>query len=267
LYWKRIIVAESLGNPAVFLVENTFFLRRSNMIFLSKDFSRLLFPDRASLVISDTGEITPGRRDPLKPKRLIAAFVTAPTVPPMQNQGKDDNPATSVAVGEPLQSTTTVMNHDALHITSAEQSGKRKVIYRNSAGDVVTTMTGGTLSWRCNNPGNFVYPNSWPGVIGKFEVTGKDGITRNYAIFESYDAGFSALKGRVERSQTLSIKSFVHGYAPESDGNDEDAYVKDIIRNTSFTAESTIAEVGVDKVAGVIKKHEGWSVGTIEGAK
>lgn len=237
------------------------------MIFLSKDFSRLLFPDRASLIISDTGEISPGKRDPLKLKELIAAAATVLAVPPMQSRGRDDSPVTNASVGESLQVTPTAANLGALHITSAEQSGKRKVIYRNSAGDAVTTMIGGTLSWRCNNPGNFVYPNSWPGVIGKFEVVGKDGVTRKYAIFESYEAGFSALKGRVERSKALSVKEFVHGYAPESDGNDEDAYVKDIIRNTSFTINSTVAEVGVDKIANVIKKHEGWSVGTIEGAK
>jgi hypothetical protein len=84
----------------------------------------------------------------------------------------------------------------------------------------------GSRSWRNNNPGNVRF-------IGQKLAIGKD--KDNFAIFKTYEDGFSTLKRMVERaarglsnvySPEDTLYRFFSKYAPSSDNNDPMRYAE-----------------------------------------
>ncbi len=100
----------------------------------------------------------------------------------------------------------------------------------------------GSIAWRCNNPGNIR-------CFGKYKQMAKGCHAQNYCIFESYEAGFDALKMLLRDAasgkstvyspemplyshtfnpalprSTKNMPGFFQVYAPTGDGNSPSTY-------------------------------------------
>jgi hypothetical protein len=76
-----------------------------------------------------------------------------------------------------------------LHMTAtyAEKTKKGAVEFYNDKGVLVETHSGGSLSWKDNNPGNIVYAHQHSAVGSYHASTGY-----TFAIFPTYEAGVAA---------------------------------------------------------------------------
>lgn len=68
----------------------------------------------------------------------------------------------------------------------AEQGLKHAVIYQDESGQIIR-YSGGTWSWRNNNPGNLRCK-----IRGRH--VGQIGVAGKFAVFPDYETGLSALK-------------------------------------------------------------------------
>lgn len=117
---------------------------------------------------------------------------------------------------------------------------------------------------RNNNPGNLRYLKDWgwPGITGKDE--------RNFAIFETPEHGLAEFIRQLRRDQKrglLSLEQLLPKYAPASDNNDTEAYIKkvsertNIPRNRALNLNDPLEQMSVMK-AFVLhengRPHEGW---------
>lgn len=116
--------------------------------------------------------------------------------------------------------------------------------------------TGGSRSWRNNNPGNIEYR-------GQRDAVGVEKGGR-FAKFPTEEAGMTALKKLLGTTyKDWNVGDLMKKYAPPEDkGNDPKAY-------TAFLGKHGVdlkKPVGqqVDAMAEAIKKQEGWIAGTIK---
>lgn len=141
-------------------------------------------------------------------------------------------------------------------------SGKRKITYRDQAGSEVTKKDG-SRSWRNNNPGNI--------VRGDFsEAHGSIGDDGKFGVFPDEATGSAAtvalFTGGTYRA--LSIRDAFYRYAPPADNNDTEAYIAAVTESIGVPADRIVGMLSaaeLDKLAGAIKVHEGWIVGTQSG--
>lgn len=114
----------------------------------------------------------------------------------------------------------------------------------------------GTLSWRCNNPGNIIW-GSWAqshGAINKSR-------TSKFSKFPSVEVGTSAQKQLILINGIMSVKEYVEHHAPEEDGNDPEAYTAYLVSHGVDSARKVGEQV--DLLAEWMKRFEGWKEGTI----
>ena len=153
--------------------------------------------------------------------------------------------------------------------------------------DSGTGKTGGSRSWRNNNPGNMV-PNA---LARQFGSTSSDGT---YAIFPTEEDGIKAHKallvsgttgkgpynnpgdygkGKPYRDKTLdqAVTTWAPNYdtkTPTKILNDTNAYIKFMHKETGISSNDTrtmgqFSPEEIDRIQKAQQKHEGWIIGTM----
>lgn len=126
----------------------------------------------------------------------------------------------------------------------------------------VISRTGGTVSWRCNNPGNIKHGKfaSGCGSIGKDHI--------GHAVFPTLDHGKNAqymlLFSEQSRYYSMQVDDAIYRYAPESDGNDPEVYINFITRNIGINRNATLSQLTEDQrndMIDIMTKFEGYKVG------
>ncbi len=145
---------------------------------------------------------------------------------------------------------------------SAHGEGRDTIIVYEDGTEEV--RSGGTRSWRNNNPGNL--RNS------PFSIRhGSLGEAGGFAVFPSEDAGWRALLSLLRGStfQALTLDRMIARYAPPNE-NDTHAY-RDFIGNRLGVSEETrlseLSSSQIEELASLIRRFEGWSVGTVRRRK
>ena len=147
---------------------------------------------------------------------------------------------------------------------SAEAKGN-DVVYTNSDGST-DTRSGGSRSWRNNNPGNMIQADG-DGSIGSAGGSEK----HPFAVFPSEKAGTDAAVAnlRTSKYQALTIADAIKTWAPSADGNDPVHYANTIATWTGIAATtkiSSLTETQLGSVVGAIQRFEGWTPGTVTSA-
>jgi len=126
--------------------------------------------------------------------------------------------------------------------------------YTNPDGST-TTLTGGSMAWRNNNPGNL---RSGDGSIGS---------NNGFAVFPDISSGNNALNSLLQTPayQALSVNGVIARYAPASE-NDTSAYqttVATALGISGTTPLSLLSASQMQTLQGAIRKQEGYNAGTI----
>lgn len=129
----------------------------------------------------------------------------------------------------------------------------------------VERRSGGTISWRYNNPGNIKH--------GKFAVAHRaagigDG---GHAVFPNYNLGEQAMKDLIFTNErgfnSKSILEMLNIYAPAGDGNDPKGYAKFVAARIGVSINTTINSLSPRQKADMIeamKLAEGFKEGTVQ---
>ncbi len=137
---------------------------------------------------------------------------------------------------------------------TVEEGPNHSVIYAYPDGTRYQNI-GGTRAWRNTNPGAI---RSGHGAIGR---------AGGFAVYASESDGMRAIK-HLLRSQSynnLTIIDAIKRYAPAADGNNPVRYANTISRQTGLDINRTISSLNdteLESVVNVIRKIEGWRVGT-----
>jgi len=125
----------------------------------------------------------------------------------------------------------------------------------------VDVRSGGSRSWRNNNPGNI--------RSGGFAARqGAIGQAGGFAVFPSERAGKGAVVGLLNTPgyQSQTLNGAIARWAPSSDNNNTAAYQDDVQRQTGLPGSASMSALSQDELGGVaeaIKGHEGWRGGTV----
>ena len=138
--------------------------------------------------------------------------------------------------------------------------GNGGTVYIDNGAGMLSVLSGGSLSWRDNNPGN---------IKGGSFASSHGGIGNNgkFAIFPSYPTGYKALIALLytPNYQSMNVSSVIRAYAPASDNNNPAAYA-DFITNTLGvsldTQMSTLSSSQIDAMGQAIQTYEGRKVGS-----
>lgn len=126
-----------------------------------------------------------------------------------------------------------------------------------------TIMSGGSISWRNNNPGNMI-----AGAPG-YQPVGYNG---GFAVFASYDDGLNAmisnLQSRLYDNGNMTIAAALYRWAPPlpGSGNDPVKYAATVQGLTGISSNTVINTLSRDQLVSVAKAmqvQEGWRVGTV----
>lgn len=126
-------------------------------------------------------------------------------------------------------------------------------------------LTGGSLSWRNNNPGNIRYSDfaKRMGALGE----GHNGM----AIFKNYEDGLAAQKellfGPTSKYVNLNLLDAIRRYAPDYDNNNSKEYANFVSNTAKINKTTTLAKLTSKQRTDMIKamsKMEGFKEGQIE---
>lgn len=148
----------------------------------------------------------------------------------------------------------------AVYDIAKVESGQGYVIYIKKDGTKIK-RTGGSVSWRNNNPGNiinsnFAFSNGAVGTAGRF------------AVFPNEDTGLNATIKllRSKNYTNLELSKVYDRWAPEGDGNNNpSAYANYVSKHSGVHLNKKISELSDDeimRVARAMQQFEGWSIGT-----
>lgn len=170
--------------------------------------------------------------------------------------------------GTVKQSSSSITKHTG--IASVKQG--TSVTYTNANG-TTTTKSGGTISWRNNNSGNLMYSS-----VQKAKQDGAIELdTKGYAIFASEADGDKAREKVIKRNWgNLTIEAMIHKYAPADDGktpalkgNNPAQYTTSVAKHSGLSKHLKINELNnlqMQSLLEAMKKHEGYKVGSVQGA-
>lgn len=133
-----------------------------------------------------------------------------------------------------------------------------KVMYESSDGKKII-YSGGTRTWRNNNPGNLV-----PGhIASKNNSIGKAG---GFAIFPDYESGHAGLLDCLRTTYgNYSLWMMIGKYAPPGENNTA-RYYNFIKKNTGVLDNKKIKDFSQKEFENLwktVEKMEGWKEGTI----
>jgi RHS repeat-associated protein len=129
----------------------------------------------------------------------------------------------------------------------------------------IEIRSGGTRSWRNNNPGN-LRPGAFTSRHGAIGQT-NNGVTGSFAVFNDVETGERA-RGILITSgdySTLSVMGMIAKYAPASDGNNVEAY-QAYVRGQTGLSNERMGELSSGQLQSVLKAmrtHEGFREGTV----
>lgn len=104
-----------------------------------------------------------------------------------------------------------------------------------------------------NNPGNLMFN----GQEGAEKGEPKEG-GGNWAKFASPEAGLQALRAQIEKDSDMTIRSFISKYAPPTDGNDTEKYIKDATKELRAQDGDKVGEVdSYDLLRFISRKESG----------
>jgi hypothetical protein len=143
-------------------------------------------------------------------------------------------------------------------VISVAAPNQTTVIYTYSDGSR-DVYSGGSISWRNNNPGNMV------AGAGGISPIGRNG---GFAIFPDYQTGFDAVVANLERPgyQAVTIGDAIRLWAPEAAGNNPVTYANHIQTWTGLPVDmpmDVLTTAQINAVASAIQRQEGWVVGTV----
>ncbi|HBF35992.1 MAG TPA: hypothetical protein DDW50_01575 [Firmicutes bacterium] len=134
-----------------------------------------------------------------------------------------------------------------------------QVTYSNDI--TIEIRTGGSWSWRNNNPGNI--------EAGSFaNKNGSIGQAGRFAVFPDYATGFNAIINNLSTPsyQNLTVYQAIERWAPPVENNSK-AYANFISKTTSLslnTPMNSLTKEQLHSVANAISIYEGYKVGKIE---
>jgi hypothetical protein len=152
---------------------------------------------------------------------------------------------------------------------TGEKPGNRKAVKATGVhGKVIITnddgsreiRSGGSLSWRNNNPGNMISGlSSHPSI----------GMNEGRAIFPSEQAGMEAALANLQTPtyQTKTVGDAIATWAPAKDHNDPVEYAKDVFDWTGIAVDTPMKTLTPDQlqsVAKAIRRREGWWEGKVK---
>ena len=123
--------------------------------------------------------------------------------------------------------------------------------------------SGGTISWRNNNPGNLRYSDT-------SKAYGAIGESGGFAVFPDMETGEKARSKLLFESKAyrdLTIKQAINRYAPSTE-NDTDAYVASITKALGVDEQTRMDQLSAEQRATLLatmKKHEGFREGSVNG--
>jgi RHS repeat-associated protein len=121
--------------------------------------------------------------------------------------------------------------------------------------------SGGTRSWRNNNPGNIRY--------GPFaQQNGAIGEAGGFAVFPDANSGDAAQVTRLSTGQwpDMSLNEMIATWAPPSENNTA-KYQNYVQTATGIGGDTRMGDLSRDQlssIAGAMKRHEGWRAGTVK---
>ncbi|HEY0120656.1 MAG TPA: hypothetical protein VGC14_02655 [Rhizobium sp.] len=125
--------------------------------------------------------------------------------------------------------------------------------------------SGGSRSWRNNNPGNIEY-GSYSRSKGAIGTDGR------FAVFPSYEAGRKAQEDLLFNSKgyrNLTLGQAINKWAPAGDNNNVPAYIGALVAGSGVSPDTRMSDIPSDvrgKILDAMQKHEGWHPGTKKAA-
>jgi hypothetical protein len=123
------------------------------------------------------------------------------------------------------------------------------------------TRTGGSRSWRNNNPGNLR-------MSGFSKNNGAIGEAGGFSVFPDEKTGNKALSNLLHTDpyRNLTINGVISRYAcpDENDTKNYQDFLERVTGLSGNTNMNTLNNKQFDSVVGAIRKMEGWNTGTIK---
>lgn len=136
-------------------------------------------------------------------------------------------------------------------------------------GDVTGNRTGGSVSWRGNNPGN-IRPGAFATSMGAVGVihTEKYG---DFAKFPNYQTGWNAMRALLlgNAYRNLSIVDAIFKWAPPADHNNSASYAAAVAKAVGAPAGTKVGQLTPQQLLAMmekIKQTEGWIPGVQQAA-
>ena len=142
--------------------------------------------------------------------------------------------------------------------TAANGAGST-VAYTKPDG-TTTTLSGGSLAWRNNNPGNLVYNLNTVAL-------GAIGQNNGFAVFPDISTGSAALAGILNTTtyQSLSVDAAIARYAPSFENNTSayQAFVTNTLGVSGSTTLNSLSATQMQSLQSAIQTQEGYTPGTV----
>lgn len=121
------------------------------------------------------------------------------------------------------------------------------------------------------NRGSFTWRNNNPGAINSSKFAQRHGGIGNngrFAVFPDYATGRNATYKLLQASRynTVSLGQAFYAYAPPQDGNDTEAYIRDVVLSTGLDRDKPMADLTLKQrwsIVDAIIKHEKYEIGDI----
>ena len=140
----------------------------------------------------------------------------------------------------------------------ATPHGQSGVLYETEDGEKIL-RTGGTWTWRNNNPGNVVQGS----ISKKNNQMGKAG---GFTVFPDYENGHKALLDCLKDTYgNSSLDGLIKGYAPDHE-NDTARYLRFLRSKTGVSDDKKVKDLSsseFEKLWKAIELMEGWKEGKV----
>ncbi|MDR1027700.1 MAG: hypothetical protein LBL46_04770 [Rickettsiales bacterium] len=137
-------------------------------------------------------------------------------------------------------------------------AANRTVVYNDGLHEI--TKSGGSISWRTNNPGNLSYGSEAAAI--KYGAIGAYPLNKwNYGVFPTEEAGQKALEDWLNKHGNETVSEAMNRYAPPED-NDTGAYREHLASKLDIDQHiKDLSEKQMADLTAAIKQHEGFISG------
>jgi hypothetical protein len=129
---------------------------------------------------------------------------------------------------------------------------------------ITGTRTGGSVSWRGNNPGN-IRPGDFATSAGAIGIVSTEKYG-NFAKFPNYQTGWNAMRSLLLSNsyRNLSIRDAIFRWAPPADHNNSESYAAEVSKAVGAPSGTKVGQLTPQQLLAMmekIKKIEGWIPG------